>query len=355
MQKLNILFLFVASFILKNTFAQDRDPVVIEYINKYKELAIAEMQRTGVPASIKLAQGIHETSAGTSELVRKSNNHFGLKCKAEWTGMTVRHTDDAPNECFRKYDDPKDSYKDQSNYLKTTGRYAFLFDLDPTDYKSWAYGLKKAGYATNPKYSQVLIKLIEDYDLQDYTMIALGKLKDGQETLAQNEPKQEAKKTGNSEEEKPVVMPAEPEVVVYAKKDKAPAAQESKTNYPEGEFKINETKVIYARKGTSYLSIAEQHGIPLARIFEFNEMKVQEAVDQDRLIYIMRKRKFGLNEQHVVKPGETLADIAETEALRLESLLEYNFLQPNMQPAVGSVLYLRTRAPGMPALTIGSK
>ena len=356
MQKLNILFLFLASFILKNSFAQDKDPVVIEYINKYKELAISEMKRTGVPASIKLAQGIHETSAGQSELVKKSNNHFGLKCKAEWTGMTVKHTDDAPNECFRKYEDPKDSYKDQSDYLKKTTRYSFLFDLDPTDYKGWAYGLKKAGYATNPKYSQVLIKLIEDYDLNDYTMIALGKLKDGQETLAQNDSKKEDKDSKKAEEDKPVVKPTEPEIVInVTKKKETPVAEEPKPNYPDGEFKINETKVVYAKKGTSYLSIAEKYAIPLARIFEFNELKVQETVDKDRLIYIMRKRKFGLNEQHVVKPGETLADIAQTEALRLESLLEYNFLQPNMQPAVGSVLYLRTKAPGMPALTIGSK
>lgn len=357
MQKVRILILFIATFILKNTFAQERDPVVIDYINKYKELAISEMQRTGVPASIKLAQGIHETSAGQSDLVKRSNNHFGLKCKAEWTGMTVKHTDDAPNECFRKYDDPKDSYKDQSDYLKKTARYSFLFDLDPTDYKAWAFGLKKAGYATNPKYSQVLIKLIEDYDLQDYTMIALGKLRDGQETLAQNDSEKEDKIVKKkTEDDKPVVMPDEPEVVVYAgKKDKSPVVEEAKPNYPDGEFKINETKVIYAKKGTSYLSIAEKYGIPLARVFEFNEMKVQESVDKDRLIYIMRKRKTGLNEQHIVKSGETLSDIAQAEALRLESLLEYNFLQPNMQPAVGSVLYLRAMAPGMPALTIGSK
>jgi len=342
MQKLKILFFLFASLAFKNSFAQP-DPVVVEYIKKYKDLAIAEMQRTGIPASIKLAQGIHETSAGTSDLVKRSNNHFGLKCKAEWTGMTVKHTDDAPNECFRKYENPSDSYKDQSNYLKGTPRYASLFELDPTDYKAWAFGLKKAGYATNPKYSQVLIKLIEDYDLQDYTMIALGKLKSGQETLAKNEGK-------NSEiiipNEKPVVMPPEPEIVVYSKK-------ETKTDYPAGEFKINETKVIYAKKGTSYLSIAEKYSIPLARIFEFNEMKVQEVVEKDQLIYIMRKRKVGLNEQHTVKPGETLADIAQTEALRIESLLEYNFLQPNMQPAVGSVLYLRAKGPGMPALATG--
>src|SRR6188508_470513 len=342
MQKLKILFLLFASLAFKNSFAQP-DPVVVEYINKYKELAIEEMQRTGIPASIKLAQGIHETSAGTSDLVKRSNNHFGLKCKAEWTGMTVTHTDDAPNECFRKYDNPLDSYKDQSNYLKGTPRYTSLFELDPTDYKAWAFGLKKAGYATNPKYSQVLIKLIEDYDLQDYTMIALGKLKSGQETLAKSENKNMEK----IPDEKPVVMPPEPAVVVYAKKE---AVVEKKPAYPDNEFKINETKVIYAKKGTSYLSIAEKYAIPLARIFEFNEMKVQEVVDKDQLIYIMRKRKVGLNEQHTVKPGETLADIAQTEALRIESLLEYNFLQPNMQPAVGSVLYLRSKGPGMPAL-----
>ena len=349
MKKLKILFLLFASLAFKNSFAQP-DPVVVEYIKKYKDLAIAEMQRTGIPASIKLAQGIHETTAGTSDLVKKSNNHFGLKCKAEWTGMTVTHTDDAPNECFRKYDSPLDSYKDQSNYLKGTPRYASLFELDPTDYKAWAFGLKKAGYATNPKYSQVLIKLIEDYDLQDYTMIALGKLKPGQETLAKNESK-------NSEiiipGEKPVVMPSEPEVVVYSKKEAKKDVVEKKPEYPDGEFKINETKVIYAKKGTSYLSIAEKYAIPLARIFEFNEMKVQEVVEKDQLIYIMRKRKVGLNEQHTVKPGETLADIAQTEALRIESLLEYNFLQPNMQPAVGSVLYLRAKGPGMPALATG--
>ena len=350
MQKLKILFLLFVSLAFKNSFAQ-QDPVVVEYINKYKELAIAEMKRTGIPASIKLAQGIHETSAGTSDLVRRSNNHFGLKCKSEWTGMTVKHTDDAPNECFRKYESPLDSYKDQSNYLKGTPRYASLFEIDPTDYKAWAFGLKKAGYATNPKYSQVLIKLIEDYDLQDYTMIALGKLKPGHETLAKNENK-------NSDiiipVEKPVVMPPEPEVVVYAKKEtKKEAVVEKKPEYPDGEFKINETKVIYAKKGISYLSIAEKYSIPLARIFEFNEMKVQEVVEKDQLIYIMRKRKVGLNEQHTVKPGETLADIAQTEALRIESLLEYNFLQQNMQPAVGSVLYLRAKGPGMPALATG--
>src|SRR5450631_3582366 len=149
---------------------------VNSYINTYKLLAISEMQRSGVPASIILAQGIHETQAGMSELVIASKNHFGIKCKTGWTGQVVYHDDDARGECFRSYADANDSYRDHSDYLSQTPRYAFLFKLSPEDYESWAYGLKKAGYATNLKYSQILIKLIRDYDLQKYSLIAMGKL-----------------------------------------------------------------------------------------------------------------------------------------------------------------------------------
>ena len=149
------------------------------YIARYRELAIAEMQRTGVPAAIKLAQGIHETTAGTSDLVIRSNNHFGIKCKSNWTGESVTHTDDAPDECFRKYANVEDSYRDHSDFLKNNTRYAGLFRLDPEDYKGWANGLKRAGYATNPKYPLLIIKLIEDYHLQDYSLIALGKMERG--------------------------------------------------------------------------------------------------------------------------------------------------------------------------------
>src|ERR1700709_934334 len=140
------------------------------YINTYKEIAIEEMQRTGVPAAIKLAQGIHETQAGTSELVRKSNNHFGIKCKSSWTGDKVYHDDDARGECFRSYTQPEQSYRDHSDFLKGRPRYALLFALDPTDYKAWANGLRQAGYATNYRYAQILIKLIADYGLQQYPL-----------------------------------------------------------------------------------------------------------------------------------------------------------------------------------------
>src|SRR5580700_8835556 len=147
-----------------------------KYINTYKLLAIAEMQRSGIPASIILAQGIHETQAGTSDLVIASNNHFGIKCKDNWNGPVAYHDDDARGECFRSYVAAEDSYRDHSEFLSQSPRYAFLFKINPEDYESWAYGLKKAGYATNVKYSQILIKLIRDYDLQKYSLIAMGKL-----------------------------------------------------------------------------------------------------------------------------------------------------------------------------------
>jgi flagellum-specific peptidoglycan hydrolase FlgJ len=145
---------------------------VNEYIFLYKEIAIQEMKRCGIPASIKLAQGILESGFGNSNLAKKSNNHFGIKCKNEWKGKKVYHTDDLPNECFRKYDSVIESYIDHSDFLRNRKHYEFLFSLDPLDYKSWAYGLKKAGYATNPKYAENLIRIIEEYNLNQYSIIS---------------------------------------------------------------------------------------------------------------------------------------------------------------------------------------
>ncbi len=144
-----------------------------EYVRLHKDWAIAEQKRSGVPAAITLAQGLHETDAGESELATVANNHFGIKCKKEWTGETFDHDDDAPQECFRKYTSALESYKDHSNYLKTAKRYASCFALDATDYAGWARELRKCGYATNPIYAQKLVKLIEDYHLQDYTIAAI--------------------------------------------------------------------------------------------------------------------------------------------------------------------------------------
>jgi len=348
-KKFAILLLFVLSFPFTISHAQSAD-AILAYITRYKDLAIAEMKRTGVPAAITLAQGIHETEAGTSVLVKKSNNHFGIKCKDEWRGQSVSHDDDARGECFRKYSAAEDSYRDHSDFLKTRPNYASLFTLDPTDYQGWAYGLKKAGYATNPKYAQVLIKLIQDYNLEDYTLIALGKMKEGDD-LAKNE----------------VASDKNSSVVLVKNNDDVKGNQaetgntENKTqqeihpgivevNYPSGEFKINDTRVVYVKKGTSYLTIAQQYEIPLARLFEFNDLRQQEVSADDQLVFIQRKRKTGEHEFHTVQAGETVNDIAQSEAIRLESLLDYNNMTANMQPAPGEVLYLRSKSAVTPRL-----
>jgi murein DD-endopeptidase MepM/ murein hydrolase activator NlpD len=164
-----LILLLQASFSIK---AQDLpNENILRYIETYAPLALKEMNRTGVPAAIKIAQGILETNAGQSDLVNKSNNHFGIKCKSSWTGEKVYHDDDEAGECFRKYESAEASYLDHSDYLKSQPRYAFLFEFDSNDYAAWAWGLKKAGYATNPIYAQSLIKYIETYrltDLHDY-------------------------------------------------------------------------------------------------------------------------------------------------------------------------------------------
>lgn len=316
-------------------FAQSSE-IVRKYIDTYKNVAIAEEIRTGVPAAITLAQGIHETGAGTSELVLKSNNHFGIKCKGGWTGASVSHDDDAKGECFRKYDDPLDSYKDHSDFLKNRPYYASLFKLDPTDYKGWALGLKKAGYATNPKYAQILIKLIEQYDLQQYTLLALN-----------GQPADEGNAVvyaSNIEKEESSFGVKSDEAVIQK-------AVVRTVNYPSGVFRINETKVIYVKEGTSFLKIADDNNISLSTLFEFNDMKPADIAAKDQLIYLQRKRKTGAEEIHIVQEGETLYDIAQAEGIRLESLLEYNLLKANMQPAAGEKLNLKWKASQMPRLS----
>ncbi|RYF86845.1 MAG: LysM peptidoglycan-binding domain-containing protein [Chitinophagaceae bacterium] len=324
------LAILIATFFSAGQLLAQSKATIQAYIDKYKDIAIEEMQRTGVPAAITLAQGIHETGAGTSDLVTKSNNHFGIKCKTEWEGEKVYHDDDARGECFRKYDDPTISYRDHSDFLRNRPYYASLFKLDPTDYESWAYGLKKAGYATNPKYPQILIKLIRDYNLQDYTLVALGR-----KQLDPNSPQW----VKNADESSNMALGISGAMKVEAKK-----------NYPEGVFKINDTKVIFIQKGTSYLKIAEENNMPLARLLDFNDMRDGDVALNDQLLFLQRKRKTGETEVHTVLPGETLYDIAQAEGIRLENLLQYNYLTPNVQPEVGEKLFLTKSAPNMPKL-----
>ena len=339
-RKVNILLILAA---LSYNALTAQNAAIIQYINNYKFLAIQEMQRTGVPASIKLAQGILETQAGASDLVKRSNNHFGIKCKTGWDGNKVYHDDDERGECFRAYASAEDSYRDHSDFLKRSQRYAFLFQLDPEDYQDWAKGLKKAGYATNPKYTQQLVKFIETYDLQLYTLIALGKRKmeDEQPMYAVNNnttPVISAAVQGGGS--------AEPETSVKA----------LRLRYPEEAFRINDTRVIVAIAGTPLLSIAEQFGVKYRHLLEFNELsEADDIVRKDQLIFLQRKRRQGSNPFHLVTKEETLYDIAQEEAIRLDNLLAYNQLQGSEIPVVGQKLYLQKDAAERAAANVENK
>jgi len=338
---------FFLLFVAAGVSAQRSDDV-ITYINTYRDIAIAEMQRTGVPAAIKLAQGIHETQAGTSELVRKSNNHFGIKCKNTWMGDKVYHDDDARGECFRSYTQPEQSYKDHSDFLKGSPRYAFLFQLDPTDYKSWANGLKKAGYATNYRYAQILVKLIEDYNLEQYTLIAMGKLPPVNEALVSND----ATANTSSNTSSVLIQALDPTVTgdAASKEILEPKMTPPMPSYPAGVFSINNAKVVFVKEGTALLSVAEEHHISFARLLDFNDLFDGDVIKTDQLIFIQRKRKTGATEFHLVQPGETLYYICQAEGIRLESLLANNLLTDKMQPAPGEKLFLQDVATARPLL-----
>jgi len=331
------------------------------YVNTYKEIAITEMLRSGVPAAITLAQGILESQFGESDLVKNSNNHFGIKCKTEWTGPKTYHDDDEKGECFRVYATAEESYKDHSEFLRTRPNYAFLFKLDPTDYEGWASGLKKAGYATSPVYPQKLLKVINDYNLQQYSLEALARLNNpapvttpattpANNSVAVNTSLKEntniqSEQSLNQTTETPVketVVKEETQVVNNAVQVNTNTEVRNKksVSYSAGIFTINHSKVIYATEGTSLLSLANQYDLPLSKLVEFNDLSEMDVLDTDRLLFIEKKSKKGSGDFHVVAEGETLHDICQLEGIRLDKLLEYNRLSKNSMITAGNKLYL---------------
>lgn len=300
---------------------------IINYISRYAHIAINELVRSGVPASITIAQGILETQAGKSELVLKSNNHFGIKCKSNWAGPRVYHDDDAPGECFRKYKDAISSFKDHSFYLRSQPRYASLFKLDPNDYSGWAWGLKNAGYATNPNYAEILIKFIEEYQLNYLNEYANDEVQDTYDIsdylyeISGNGliPSTEKVKNGSSNPGK-------------------------KVTYPKGVFKINGTKVLYAASGSTISSIAKKHKIAVYKILFYNELpKSTVVLRKDDLIYLDAKKTVGNKTFHRVKRVESLRDISQHEGIQLSSLIKYNELKRNSKLKIGQKLRLKPR------------
>lgn len=369
-KKIASLLLLCISFVQLN--AQDAyEANVKRYIAQYKALAVSEQKRSGIPAAITLAQGIHETQAGASELATMANNHFGIKCKKEWTGETFAHTDDAPNECFRKYSKAEDSYKDHSDYLSKSPRYAELFKLSTTDYAAWAIGLKRCGYATNPRYAQVLIKLVEDYHLQEYTYAANDNI-DLSNTKAvatkaevvpdHDAPQADIKPANSAPVTTAVVTPppavaatqsvaaVETKPVQEIKKDIAPmvTALDSKPIYGQV-VQINGLKAVYGRRGDTPLEYAYKTDTRYSKFLEINEID-ERPLPYDMYLYLEKKHAKGVKPYHKVAYGESLFAIAQAEGMQIKSLMDLNMLDPGEEPAVGTMLDLQKAVARKPAL-----
>lgn len=352
------------------------------YVNAYKDLAITEMQRTGVPASITLAQGILESQSGESKLALKSNNHFGIKCKPEWTGERTYHDDDTRQECFRVYSSAEDSYRDHSDFLKNREYYTALFKLDPKDDAGWAIGLKKAGYATDKSYPTRLLKIIEDYQLHQYSEMALNEdagitsnsnitqntsqnlnnyasqknnskklrvINQTNITYVENDP---AKATITSQEKMDLLVnntnfetEEQEKNTVGKTTQQIQNTTNTKSTYPTTVFSINHANVIYASSGTSTLSIANKYGISLSKLMEFNELEEIDILMYDQLIFLEKKLKKGANDFYQSVGKESLVYISQKEGVRLESLMEYNNLKRESVLTNGQKIYLR----GMPS------
>ena len=290
------------------------------YIEKYSDLAVEEMYRSGVPASITLAQGLLESGNGLSELAVKGNNHFGIKCHNAWTGSKVYHDDDEKGECFRKYDNPEESFRDHSDFLRYRDRYKFLFDLDPTDYKGWAHGLRKAGYATDPKYPEKLIRLIEEYELYLYDSMQPA----SDEVQVQQMPQSPAQ----LEQARPLTG-RQREVFSFAL---------SRQMYSQ-----NGVPFIYAAEGETYESIAKSYRLFLKEILKFNDLKQNEELLPGTVVYLKKKKKAshpGLD-RYVVEEGQTLREISQRFAVRMKDICRRNGIGQDHVLREGDVLELR--------------
>ena len=312
-----ILFVFTSfSLVAQRT-------TIDEYVEQFKNIAMDEMKRSGVPASITLAQGILESENGNSELVKKSNNHFGIKCKSAWGGESVTHDDDETGECFRAYNNAAESYRDHSNFLRFSKRYSALFSLNQQDYASWARGLKKAGYATNPRYPDLLIKYIEQYNLQQYSLIVLNELPETD--ISKNKTSIENVIPEDIKDENPVAAKGESIVDIEAGKL----------------YFINNTKCVFAKKGTSLLVIAKNNNISLNKLMEFNDLSEEGIMPADQYVFLHKKPKTGGKEFYIVQSDETVYDVAQKNGIQLKYLLEYNNLNNEVKLNANSKLFLQ--------------
>jgi hypothetical protein len=304
------VFVLIFGFLVFTAFSQQTRT---QYIEKYQVLAIEEMQRTGIPASIKMAQACLESANGNSNLSTLSNNHFGIKCKSNWTGPSVKWDDDERNECFRKYNTVEESFIDHSNFLMNSPRYAALFQLAPTDYVGWANGLKAAGYATAPDYAQRVIKIIVENKLY---LLDSGVDPD-QLTMAQ----------------------------------RANLSIENVSNLLKFEMdahkviNVNQLKAVVAREGDTYENIALGFRKKARDIYSYNDRPEGFRPQKNEVVYIQKKHRKALKGKdfHRVEAGENMHFISQIYGVRLSLLYTRNKMKPGEEPKTEEVIYLRKK------------
>ena len=290
-------------------FAQRTNPAYWAYIDQYKGIAIEQMHKYRIPASITLAQGLLESGAGRSSLATKAHNHFGIKVSGNWTGPYVLKNDDAPNEKFRKYNNARDSYEDHSRFLQGR-RYQGLFQLKITDYRGWARGLKAAGYATSPTYAESLIRIIEMYNLYQFD-------------------------NGSYRQERKSTAPVIPTINAQS------SFFQTHTLY-----KHNKNYFIIVEIGDNMATISKETGISLKKLYQYNDLPLDYAPTQGDLIYLKKKQKcaskqFKKNPIHIVEPNQSMFDISQLYGIRLKSLYKLNEFEPSHEIKPGDILRIR--------------
>ena len=305
------------------------EPNAQTYINDFKDLAISEMKRTGIPASITLAQGMIESDFGHSRLAREANNHFGIKCHDDWSGLTIRHNDDRRNECFRKYSKPEDSYYDHSDFLRSVSRYSFLFDIESTDYKAWARGLKKAGYATNPQYANMLIRKIEELNLYNFDRNYIAAKMPQQQpatvnvAVAQPEP----------ENNRVVIPEINDNFTVTARVNRV--------------MENNRIQYIIVKDGETREKIENEFQVLKWELPRYNELDSDFSPVAGQILYLQPKREKAEpgKELHTVAEGDTMYSISQKYGIKLKSLYEMNRMAEGEELTAGQKIWLRNLKP----------
>jgi LysM repeat protein len=297
-----------------------------DYVHKYSDLAVKEMKRVGIPASITLAQGILESGNGNSMLAQKSNNHFGIKCHNDWKGKRVYHDDDAKGECFRKYKTVYESYIDHSNFLTGKQRYASLFELRTIDYKGWAKGLKKAGYATDPRYAHRLIQIIEENNLHRFD-------------------KEKGSRVKVKVKKDNAIMP---KATTIASKKTNSKPTDNFTVDALGVHKVdanNRIKYIMVKEGDTFASVGQEFGLKTWEIYNYNDLPDNAHIQHYRYLYLQpkRNRAHRKHTSHRIKSGETMHYVSQKYGVKVNSLYRYNDIKRGDKVKEGQVIQLRKK------------